>query len=334
MLDEKAGEPVVLEKGKRKIKEFTDAAFFADRVDRLLEKFYDTTDTDEQKVIQKRIAQTIALMREKFDRGMINYGGSSLESDDARKGNTIANRLSFIQSLARGQMALAVDRNAYEEKIKQMTGLRQGRIEAARADEAARVLARSGITRGAAAIAGSTFVEGVRGLFDWWPGASPKGGAEVAKPPVASAASEVPRTPELPQDGRVIPEPEQTPAPSAETPSVGRRVEYSPYGPDGVTPIGMDVGVAIEEAEKELGRELSGIEEFMVQMIRREELVSKDTQFLEELARAKADFFSEMKSGPGLMIDDARDIFDKYPRVKKETQFDFFDPHPHAPPRR
>ena len=187
--------------GKRRIKEFTDATFFVDRMDRLTEKLFNTDDLNEKSLIIKKLAQTELLMSERFERGMINFGGSSLEGGDERKGDTIANRLSFMQALAKGQISHTVDYEALETEIERITGLRQSTIEDKRKAEIKKIAAKSALIRGAFALAGAGIVESAKQIYHFGePGfwgattaKAPNGVAEalpdVARPPVA--ASEV-----------------------------------------------------------------------------------------------------------------------------------------------
>ena len=175
---------------KRKIKEFTDATFFVDRVNRLYEKLSNTEDANEQALIEKKIAQTVALMHEKFERGMINFGGSSLEAGEERKGNTIANRLSFIQAMAQGTIETSIDLPALGAKIEEIAGLRQSTIEEKRKREIKKIVARSAVIRGTFALAGAGIAQGVKEIMHFgepgYLGASDvsvtTGGAQVAVP--------------------------------------------------------------------------------------------------------------------------------------------------------
>ncbi|MEK7118679.1 MAG: hypothetical protein AAB869_03640 [Patescibacteria group bacterium] len=152
---------------KREIKEFTDAAFFSDRIERLAEKLSVTADADERALIAKKIAQTVALAGEKFDRGMINFGGAGLEADDKRKGATIANRLSFIQAMATGRLYNVVDHDALEAKIEKITGLHQAMIEDKRKAEIRKIAAKSAMIRGAFALAGAGIAQSVKEILSF-----------------------------------------------------------------------------------------------------------------------------------------------------------------------
>jgi hypothetical protein len=103
--------PKEMQKQKRKIREYTDATFFVDRIARLTGKLEATTDADARTLLEKKIAQTVLLMQEKLDRGMINFAGSSREEGDTRKGAAIANRLAFMQALAKGTIETTIDRH-------------------------------------------------------------------------------------------------------------------------------------------------------------------------------------------------------------------------------
>lgn len=196
------GEAIVGADGKpmkRQIREFTDATLFVDRIDRLTEKLEDTTEPQQRTLLEKKIAQTVALMNEKLERGMINFGGSSLEAGNERKGGTIANRLSFIQAMAKGRLATVVDQAAIEEKIERITGLRQVTIEDKRKTEIKKIAAKSAFIRGTFALTGAGIVQGVKELMHFGePGflgattaQAPRGVAEAlpdaAHPPVTAA---------------------------------------------------------------------------------------------------------------------------------------------------
>lgn len=122
------GNLVVERTEKRRIKEYTDAMFFVDRIERLRLKLERATDPKERELLERKIAQTTALMEEKYERGLINFGGSSLEEGDTRKGNTIANRLSFMQALGAGHTIEIVDQEKLEAQMARAIGLHQGVI--------------------------------------------------------------------------------------------------------------------------------------------------------------------------------------------------------------
>lgn len=162
VIDEKTGEKVIETVETRKIREFTDANFFVKRIDRLTNKLEQSTDNTERELLEKKIAQTVALMKEKNERGMINFGGSSLEEGDTRKGNTIANRLSFIQAMSKGEIETAVDKAALEAEMNRIVGNRQETIEDVRKSEVRKMAIKSGLIRGGFALAGGAIVGGVR----------------------------------------------------------------------------------------------------------------------------------------------------------------------------
>ncbi len=165
IIDEQTGEKVIEHVETRKIREFTDANFFVKRVDRLTNKLEQSTDDTERELLEKKIAQTVALMKEKNERGMINFGGSSLLEDDARKGNTIANRLSFIQAMSKGEIETAVDKGALEAEMDRIVGNRQETIEEVRKSEVRKMAVKSGLIRGGFALAGGAIVQGAKELL-------------------------------------------------------------------------------------------------------------------------------------------------------------------------
>ncbi len=128
IVNNEAGE-VVMEAKTRMIKEFTDSVFFTDRLGRLSAKLEQSTDAKEKELLEKKIAQTTMLMASKFRKGMINFGGSSLETGDTRKGKILGNQLSFLQALHRGALTTMVDREKMKEEVDRLMGLRQSTIE-------------------------------------------------------------------------------------------------------------------------------------------------------------------------------------------------------------
>lgn len=176
------GNRILKGNGKRQIKEFTDATFFTDRIDRLSEKLSNTAEPAERAFLEKKIAQTTALMSERFKRGMINFGGSSLEEGDERKGNTIANRLSFIQALAKGQLNTSLDHAALDAEIERITGLRQSTIEDKRKQDIRKTAAKSALIRGAFALTGAGIAQGIKEMVHFGGGGPLSGSAEHLSP--------------------------------------------------------------------------------------------------------------------------------------------------------
>jgi hypothetical protein len=131
----------------RKIKEYTDAAFFTDRIERLSEKFYSAKTKEERALLETKIAKTTALMEEKFKRGLINFGGSSLESGDARKGKDIANKLSFIEAMGKGAAVEVIDRDKLKAEMDRIVGIRQEKIEDVRDEEVTSVAMKAALWR-------------------------------------------------------------------------------------------------------------------------------------------------------------------------------------------
>lgn len=158
VLDEE-GNPIVVGIATSKLKEFTDATFFTDRIDRLVGKLEKTTDANERVLIEKKIAQTTTLMSEKLNHGMINFGGSALAKRDERKGDTIANRLSFMQALAKGTIETTVDQEKISSKIEQAVGLREAKIDELRKIEITRMATKAAYLRAGFALAGASLAE-------------------------------------------------------------------------------------------------------------------------------------------------------------------------------
>jgi hypothetical protein len=153
------GKNVTIEK-KRRLKEFTDARFFVDRIDRLTKKlaerriknpgelrdaeakFPTLTDDSPEKIklaeeikilrreialIERKIAHTTILMTAKFARGEINYG-SYLGRPNGEKGNTAANLLSFAQALAKGRVITHSDHELMTANIGRALALHRTKL--------------------------------------------------------------------------------------------------------------------------------------------------------------------------------------------------------------
>jgi|GEM_PF-4343780 len=138
----------------RKLKEFTDSSFFTDRIARLTLKLEETTDAKEKELLEKKVAQTTMLMAAKFRKGMINFGGSSLDVTDARKGEVLANQLSFVQALHRGALMTMVDQGKMKDEAERLTGLRQNRVEETRKKTVIKTAVKSAIWRAGFALTG------------------------------------------------------------------------------------------------------------------------------------------------------------------------------------
>ena len=162
----KEGEiPKEKQKQKRKIKEYTDAAFFTDRIERLVEKLNNTGDAAGRGLLEQKVAQTVALMHEKFEAGLINFGGSSLEEHDERKGNVIANRLSFIQAMAFGRAFVVVDHDNVEMEFSRMIKLHEAKIDDVRKKEIVKAGKKAAMWRAGFALAGAGIADGVRQIM-------------------------------------------------------------------------------------------------------------------------------------------------------------------------
>lgn len=201
----------------RNIKEYTDAAFFTDRIERLSEKLDTAKTKEERALLESKIVKTTALMEEKFKRGLINFGGSSLERGDARKGNDIANKLSFIEAMGKGAAVEIVDREKLKAEMDRIVGIRQDRIEDVRDEEVTSVamkaaLWRAGYAGTASWIVGEihesgfadTFFRKINELKDQYPGSGngrgeadaialrPRAAASAAAPASAAASAPAP----------------------------------------------------------------------------------------------------------------------------------------------
>lgn len=139
----------------RKIKEHTDATVFVDRIERLSDKLEQATTPEERNVLESKIAKTTALMEEKFKLGLINFGGSSLEGGDERKGNDIANKLSFIEAMGKGALTEVVDTEKLKNEMRRIVGGHQEKIEDVRDEEIMKAGMKAALIRGSFALGGS-----------------------------------------------------------------------------------------------------------------------------------------------------------------------------------
>lgn len=214
-IDEQTGERKILRYERRPLKEYTDATFFIDRIERLTNKLEQVTVPAERELLEKKIVQTVTLMKEKKARGMINFGGSSLEKSDERKGATSLNRLDFTKAIARGEFNTTIDRREIENMIHDAAAHHQGRIEEVRGGEVWRAAGRSSLIRGVGALgAGYLAQEFVNPHLKNWFGmdnradvlhhsarpATVVGAASTAAPSVAAHAASAP-TPPHPASG-------------------------------------------------------------------------------------------------------------------------------------
>lgn len=148
------GEPMT-EMKTRKLKAFTDATFFTDRIDRLTAKLAKSTDAKEKALLKKKIIQTTAHMSSRFERGMINFAGSSRGEKDARKGNTIENRRLFMAAISHGIVETTVDQEKMETEAERLIGLRESTITDEQQLEIKRGATEAAKTRAKWALAGA-----------------------------------------------------------------------------------------------------------------------------------------------------------------------------------
>ncbi|HXK38430.1 MAG TPA: hypothetical protein VJ579_05185 [Candidatus Paceibacterota bacterium] len=132
VLREKIKSGNVLESRTRKLREFRDAKFYSDRVERLLTKLdvaHEMGDKESAEVLERKIAQTATLMREYMKQGMLSFGQESriarinaraedkhgvARSDDSR---SAINGLAFMQALGHADAVHSLDMSAIETKI-------------------------------------------------------------------------------------------------------------------------------------------------------------------------------------------------------------------------
>ncbi len=139
----------------RRIKEYTDATFFTDRIERLTDKLDQLSEGVERALVEKKIAQTTALMEEKWKRGLINFGGSSLEERDVRKGNDIANKLSFIEAMGKGAAVEVIDQDKLKQEMMRIVGDHQLKADTVRSEEVIKTGMKTAMLRGAFAFGGA-----------------------------------------------------------------------------------------------------------------------------------------------------------------------------------
>ena len=139
----------------RKIKEFTDATFFTDRIERLTLKLEQVETPEERTLLESKIAKTTALMERKFKSGLINFGGSSVGENDERKGNDIANKLSFIQAMGKGAAVEIIDPLLLRIEMGRIIGDHQGKIESLRDKEVKNAGIKAAVIRGGFALGGA-----------------------------------------------------------------------------------------------------------------------------------------------------------------------------------
>lgn len=151
-INEQTGERKILRYEKRPMKEYTDATFFIDRIERLTNKLEQATEPAERELLERKVVQTVTLMKEKKARGMINFGGSSLDARDERRGATALNRLDFTKAIAKGEFNTTIDRHEIENMIHDAAASHQGKIEAVRGGEVWKGAASSAFVRGVGAL--------------------------------------------------------------------------------------------------------------------------------------------------------------------------------------
>ncbi len=144
---------------RRKLREFTDANFFVDRIDRLTAKLDTATDPATRALLERKIAQTTTLAAAKLRQGMVNFGGSSSDASDTRKGDIIGNRLALMQAMHRGAMVTMVDETKMEAEFTRMLGARIAHIESSRRDTVKRIAVKAGLYRAAFAATGAVLAK-------------------------------------------------------------------------------------------------------------------------------------------------------------------------------
>lgn len=254
----------------RNIKEFTDAAFFVDRIERLIDKLHEAQTPEDRSLLESKIAKTTAVMEEKFNQGLINFGGSSLEAGNARKGNVIANKLSFIQALGKGAAVEVIDGQKLKAEVAQMVSSHQEKIEQVRDEEVVKAGNRAAFIRGAFTFGGVLVVEGVHQsgivdrIFEQSNGTNEEAVSSI-KTPTLTAHDDVVGVEEkiavqketIPLKEIHLPKPVQEPVP-AELPkvhvpqSVGDTVVQTPPAAQPPTPVGESPSPAEVYQERHL----------------------------------------------------------------------------------
>jgi hypothetical protein len=136
-LREKVKSGHIIEHRTKKLREFRDAQFYTDRVERLLAKLdiaHEMGDKASAEMLERKIAQTATLMRGLLKQGMLSFGQESrltrmqaraedkhpvARPDDAR---SAINSLAFMQALGHADAAQALDMFALESKIDTVLG--------------------------------------------------------------------------------------------------------------------------------------------------------------------------------------------------------------------
>lgn len=131
-LREKIKSGHILENRTRKLREFRDAKFYTDRVERLLTKLdiaNEMGNKESAEMLERKIAQTATLMRELMKQGMLSFGQESRmkridaraegkhlvsRADDAR---SAINSLEFMQALGHADAVHSLDMSAIEAKL-------------------------------------------------------------------------------------------------------------------------------------------------------------------------------------------------------------------------
>ncbi len=148
------GEPM-MELKTRKLKAFTDAIFFTDRINRLTAKLARATDVKEKALLKKKITQTTAHMSSRFEHGMINFSRSSRGESDVRKGETIENRRLFMAAISNGIVETTADEQKLETEVERLIGLRESAITDGQKTEIKQVSVAAAKTRAKWALAGA-----------------------------------------------------------------------------------------------------------------------------------------------------------------------------------
>lgn len=142
ILREKLKMGEVTEQRTKQLKEFRDAQFYTDRVERLISKLdvaNEMGDKESAEILERKIAQTATLMRGLMQQGMVSFGQENrLKRIDARAaGNKFVaeksdarsalNGLAFMQALGHADAVHSLDMSAIEEKMSSiLEGYRAG----------------------------------------------------------------------------------------------------------------------------------------------------------------------------------------------------------------
>ncbi len=159
----------VIERRIKQLKEFKDAKFYTDRIERLLTKLdvaNDMGDKAAAETIERKIAQTATLMRELMKQGMLSFGAESRlarvhtrldggpQKDRHDDADVAINSLAFMQALGHADAVHSLDMSAIEEKLEKTLGGYREDIDAAARKRSTKHVAKAVALRAGFGLAG------------------------------------------------------------------------------------------------------------------------------------------------------------------------------------